>query len=109
MPDQSEGMNNRDSTRFSVNLTVECYASAAGPLPEGPQDTGFDGVVQNISDGGACIVTRRPLRVTDVLKVAFPIQSSISSFISTPPTLAEVQWTHPSPEGEFISGLRFLL
>ncbi|HET6370745.1 MAG TPA: hypothetical protein VFG95_06080, partial [Nitrospiria bacterium] len=73
------------------------------------QSISFEGTIQNIGNGGACIETSSPLSISEVLKIAFPIQSSISSFISTPRTLAEVKWTHPVPGDRFISGLRFLL
>jgi hypothetical protein len=72
------------------------------------QAAGREGMVMNVSSGGACIVTDFPLPLSDVLKVAFPIQSHISDFISTPRTLAEVRWTFVFPDHRYVSGLRFL-
>jgi hypothetical protein len=106
VPDQSK--DNRRGARFSVNLTGNCYLPAETPEKE-TQANGREGAVKDISSWGACILTKFPLNVSEVLKVAFPIQNPISSYISTPPTLAEVRWTHSSPDNNYISGFRFLL
>ena len=94
----------RASARFSSSIAVEFHPTT-GPSSEDLPSMGFEGVLQNISSGGACMITKRPLKVSEVLKVSFPIQK----FISTPRALAEVKWTHPLPEGRHVSGLRFLL
>jgi PilZ domain-containing protein len=98
--------------RFSVSLAVECYPSAGSgepelSIPSKPQS--FEGEIKNISSRGACLITTQPLKVNEVLKVSFPIHSSISSFISSPRTLVEVKWTKPSDKDKFITGLLFLL
>lgn len=94
----------RGSARFSITLSVECYPSIS-PHSTSARKGNFEGVLQNISNGGACMVTAQPLKIAEVLKVSFPIQH----FVSTPRTLAEVKWTRSMPEGRFVSGLRFLL
>ncbi len=104
--------------RFSVNLAVTCFPStvSAGPTygsvdPKTGQEiqgAGREGIVKDVSSGGACIITDFPLSLSEVLKVAFPIQSSISDFISSPRTLAEVRWTYLSPDNQYVSGLHFL-
>jgi hypothetical protein len=93
--------------RFSVNLAVTCFPST-GLAGEEIQGAGREGIVKDVSSGGACIITDFPLSLSEVLKVAFPIQSSISDFISTPRTLAEVRWTYLSPDHQYVSGLHFL-
>jgi hypothetical protein len=103
MPDRSQELP-RASARFSANLRVE-FHPAVGPSTEHLPQTGFDGVLQDISSGGACIMTTRPMEVAEVLKILFPIQK----FVSSPRTLAEVRWTHSLSEGKFVAGLRFLL
>ncbi len=95
--------------RFLINLSVDCFPSVATRSEEGKTDTSFEGIVQNIGNGGVCLVTNRPLNLNEVLKVSFPIQSSISTFISTPRTLAEVRWIKPLSHDKFLSGLHFLL
>lgn len=106
MSDKSNDI--RRGARFSVNLTGNCY-----PVPKNEgakkEDKRCEGSVKDISSRGACIITSFPLKISEVLKVAFPIQGSISNYISTPRTLAEVRWTQPAPGNKFISGFRFLL
>ncbi|HTN42214.1 MAG TPA: PilZ domain-containing protein [Nitrospiria bacterium] len=102
MPEKSQELP-RASARFSSNLRVE-FHRAVGSSTENQKQPGLDGVLQNISSGGACIMTTDPLKVAEVLKISFPVQQ-----IFTPRTLAEVRWTHPLPEGKFAAGLRFLL
>jgi len=99
----------RRGARFAVNLTGNCFPSADEASDEKNQIIGIEGEVKDISSRGACIVTEFPLMISEVLKVAFPIQGSISNYISTPRTLAEVRWTQPAPDNKFISGFRFLL
>lgn len=94
----------RANARFAVSLTVECFPSAL-PAGVGEERGHFEGSLKNISSGGACILTDRPLHVADVLKMSFPIQT----FISAPRTLAEVRWALPTEEGKYLCGLRFLL
>jgi hypothetical protein len=98
--------------RFSVNFTVECYPSSdrdQNETEEQAPGASFEGQVRNISSGGACLITAQPLKVNEILKVSFPIQSSISDFISTPRTLVEVRWTESADKARYLSGLRFLL
>lgn len=102
MPDRSRELP-RSSARFSSNLRVE-FHRAIGPSSENPEQMGFDGVLQNISSGGACIMTTRPIKAAEVLKISFPVQKFFA-----PRTLAEVRWAHRLPEGKFVAGLRFLL
>jgi hypothetical protein len=102
MPEKSQELP-RASARFSSNLRVE-FQHAVGPGTEEALQTGIEGVLQNISSGGACILTKGPLKVAEVLKISFPVQKII-----TPRTLAEVRWTQHLPEGKFVAGLRFLL
>jgi hypothetical protein len=80
------------------------FHRAVGPSTENQQQPGNDGVLQNISSGGACILTEDPLKVAEVLRISFPAQK-----IFTPRTVVEVRWTHRLPEGKFVAGLRFLL
>ncbi|MHB8481182.1 MAG: hypothetical protein ACYDBV_00365 [Nitrospiria bacterium] len=91
-----------------INLIVDCFPSTTGSK-EDKEVTSFEGFVQNIGNGGVNIVTSYPLNINEVLKIAFPIQSSISTFISTPRTLAEVRWVKPVSQDKFFAGLHFLL
>lgn len=102
--------------RFSVDLAVECYPSVGSGDAFLELDSGepskvvtFEGEVTNISSGGACLITTQSLKVNEILKVSFPIQSSLSTFISTPRTVVEVRWTKPAAQGKFLIGIRFLL
>jgi PilZ domain-containing protein len=100
------------AARFTVNFNVECYPSASkegGEIKTASQDFSFEGEIKNISSSGACLVSNHPLKVSEVIKVSFPIQSSISTYISPPRTLVEVRWTKPVEKGKFVTGLLFLL
>lgn len=94
----------RESARFTSQLRVEVFP-AADASETNFRHFGEEGFLQNISRGGACVVTASPLQVSDLLKISFPIQQ----FISTPRTVAEVKWTSHGEDGKYISGLRFLI
>jgi len=100
--------NIRRGARFSVNLTGNCYP-VAQTVEEKKEDKRCEGAVKDISSRVSCIVTSFPLKISEVLKVAFPIQGCISNYVSTPRTLAEVRWTQSAPDNKFVSGFRFLL
>jgi len=100
----------RAGPRFSINLSVVFDRSSAQIQSEsGGKGGTFEGTVENISSGGACLLTQDSLDISEVIKISFPIQGSISQFISPPRTLAEVKWTRPAVGGKFLSGIRFLL
>ena len=103
-----EKVSTRKGVRFAVDLIGKCYPTEKN-RPEKVSTQKFDGTVKDISSWGACIVTRFPLKLSEVLKIALPIQSSISNYISSPATLAEVRWTQPIEGGMYVSGFRFLL
>jgi len=98
----------RTKPRFSIHLFVECSTSAHD-FDQRESDGKFGGVIENISSGGACVNTNRPLRISEVLRISFPIGGSISGLITMPRTLVEVKWTRPISEGRFTSGVRFLI
>lgn len=100
------------AARFSVSFTVECYPSAGSvetAVDPPAKDQVFEAEIRNISNSGACLVTPHPLAVNQILKVSFPIQSPISTFISTPRTLVEVRWMKPDEKNSIMAGIRFLL
>jgi hypothetical protein len=98
--------------RFLVNIWVDCFISTDGGarLKKKPsEDIVFKTLVRNISSKGAFLVAKYPLKVSEVFKVSFPIQSSATPFISTPRTLVEVRWIKPYHKEDLMLGLRFLL
>jgi len=98
--------------RFAVDVAVECYPTvSSGEMESESSSNGpsFGGEIKNISSMGACLITSHPLNIKDVLKVSFPIQSSISTYISPPRTLVEVRWTKPVDKDKVLAGLIFLL
>jgi hypothetical protein len=94
----------RSGARFTVNLRVKVFPSVETE-ERVRHEKSFEGELQNLSSGGACVITGQPLRAFEVLKITFPI----SNIVSTPGTLAEVRWSNVLPEGKYMSGLRFLL
>jgi len=64
------------------------------------------GRVENISRTGVCIVTKKPLEKSAILHC----EISPDGFRVGIPTLLEVRWLQPEPEGDGTrAGLRFLV
>ncbi|MBI3593414.1 MAG: PilZ domain-containing protein [Nitrospirae bacterium] len=104
---QEQSREERRGARFAVNLTGICYRTA--DALDQRRTAGREVEVKDMSSRGACIETPFPLKRSEVLKIAFPIQNPIFNYISTPPTLAEVRWTYPVTKNKYLSGFRFLL
>ncbi|HXN05952.1 MAG TPA: PilZ domain-containing protein [Nitrospiria bacterium] len=97
---------------------MKCFSSVQIPSKEeksaekvkdAPAETTFEGEISNISNDGACLVSTHELKINELLRVAFPFNNVISPYVTSPRTLAEVRWIHPIGQGQFHSGLRFLL
>lgn len=95
----------RHDPRFpqTLDLTVQ-------PLPElgsSRKTTAIRGRIQNISAGGVCLITSRPIEKFSVLRCEITI-GDVPLKIAT---LMQVRWTkkqNMQPEG-YLSGLEFLL
>jgi|GEM_PF-2418604 len=96
--------------RYPVNFTVGFYRSdPEREMSDRVQERHYEGTLENISSAGACLVAHHPLEIGEVVRISFPIQGSLSRFIQSPRTLAEVVWTRPASNGMFVTGFRFLL
>ena len=97
----------RDSARFPQNLDVWVR-----PLPAlGPGHkvmlSAISGRIQNISQGGICLMTTRPLERGSVLRC----EITIGEAPITIATLVHVRWTRKQrgQDESYLSGLEFLL
>ena len=92
--------------RFPQNLSVHIT-----PLPHlGPaksKSKAIEGRIHNISDGGMCVSTPRPLPKPTLLRCEIAICDSSIRFA----TLMQVRWIERQklPLDRFLSGLAFLL
>ena len=67
----------------------------------------FDGRIQNLSNGGVCVLSTVPLQAAMFLSCSFPVSDAPVSI----PALMQVKWTvkrgNKSPS--YISGLQFVV
>jgi|SRR5579864_526852 len=93
--------------RQHPRYAVHCIASAQELSDCGTpsEDDELQGEIHNISRGGFCITLKRLCRVSSVLKCDIIIPGVPVSI----PTLAQVRWSHESPEGGWAAGFQFLL
>jgi PilZ domain len=81
----SEGR--RQHERYPLSQTVAFELSAPLTLHE-PHPEEAAGDTKNVSEGGLCLITERPLEESQIIKVKLPIPN----VVATTPTLAEVRW-----------------
>lgn len=86
---------------------AEARAQALLPIPRGHSNLKeFSGRIQNVSEGGICLMTSTPLPVASFIccRIAmFEVPSAI-------PTLLQVRWTANSggKNPRYLSGFRFV-
>ena len=62
--------------------------------------------VENLSDGGLCLITTKPLKISNPIRC----EISLAEFPVALPILLQVRWAQEiSPENEYRVGLKFLL
>lgn len=97
----------RREARFPHSFEVMVRQLPQLGSTEAPEVETVQGRVQNISQGGVCVVTSSPIETSSVLRC----EIAISDVPLRVPTLMRVRWTHKHnamPE-TFISGLESLL
>jgi PilZ domain len=77
----------RQHPRYPLPLIVNFEVGASLTLQASHQKE-EEGIGQNISEGGLCLITDRALEESQVIKIRLPIPN-VSATI---PTLAEVRW-----------------
>ncbi len=87
-----------------VSFEVSTHLAYSRHLDSDP-GTRLKSHIQDVSDGGVCLLTREPLEAAQIVKLNLPFPHVD---VSTP-TLAEVRWVKrlPSKKG-YQAGLRFL-
>lgn len=63
-----------------------------------------EGLIQNISEGGLCLLLEEKLNVGDILHLEFQLPGDTPEFIKT---LGKVQWQSPK-EDKFLVGVKFI-
>jgi len=113
----AEGRRLHERYLLSQRVTFELSA----PLTLQESHSGeAEGDTQNVSEGGLCFITDRPLEESQIIKIKLPIPN----VVATIPTLAEVRWVKKDPTGgtqqavrpisarqdgnQYLIGLRFL-
>ena len=96
----------RDHPRFLCDLELRGNKLAAvGVLQENGR-TPIRGRIENISEGGLCVLSKRAIPVAAVVRC----EIGVSGTKATIPTLTRVRWTHKIPEnGGYKIGLEVLL
>jgi hypothetical protein len=99
----------RQHERFPQLLEVRARnlrsGQTAGAEPKGPKEFGCR--IHNLSNGGVCVLSARPLQSATFVCCNFPVFDSPVSI----PTLMQVRWTvkrgQKSPS--YMSGLQFVV
>jgi PilZ domain len=89
-----------------LDVHARCLISGAGPAtPILPKE--FDGRIQNLSKGGACILSSVPLSPAAFISCDFPLSDSQVAV----PTLMQVRWTakRGRKPPNYISGFEFVV
>jgi PilZ domain-containing protein len=96
----------RQHERFPQVLDVHARCLISGePTAILPKE--FDGRIQNLSKGGACILSSTPLPASVFVSCDFPLVDSAV----TVPTLMQVRWTakRGRKPPNYISGFEFVI
>jgi hypothetical protein len=103
---QSSEPERRQHERFPQVLEVHARCLLSGEATGAPPK-GFDGRIQNLSNGGVCVLSTVPLQAAMFLSCSFPVSDAPVSI----PALMQVKWTvkrgNKSPS--YISGLQFVV
>ena len=90
---------------FEVHARGLLSGLTAVAEPKGPKE--FDCRIHNLSNGGVCVLSSRPLQPSTFVCCTFPVFDSPVSI----PTLLQVRWSvkrgQKSPS--YISGLQFVV
>jgi hypothetical protein len=97
----------RREPRFPQSLEVTIQALPELGSSRKLRAVALRGRIQNLSEGGVCLITSRPVEKSSVLRC----EITIGDVPLRIPTLIEVRWTRKQtmqPE-DYISGLEFLI
>ena len=100
-------IDHRREARYPQNIDVTVQALPELGSSRKLKTVAFHGRVQNVSDGGMCLVTSHPIEKSSVLRCEITL-GDVPLRIAT---LMQVRWTRKQqlePES-YLSGLEFLL
>lgn len=95
----------RQHERFPQVLDIHARCLISGDATALPKE--FDGRIQNLSKGGACILSSTPLPTSVFVSCDFPVFEAPVSV----PTLMQVRWTakRGRKPPNYISGFEFVV
>jgi c-di-GMP-binding flagellar brake protein YcgR len=106
MPIMGKSSPDRRQSRRVPLLHHVIYAVSLDQISHNQYPTPMAGQIQNVSEGGICMVTDGALKHTQVVEVALPLPVEQV----TTRTIVEVCWVRRElKQGNYTAGLRFLL
>src|SRR5687768_15780917 len=100
------GSEKRQYYRFEVDAEISIHAFPEFDSAHGGEQA-MQGRIVDISEGGLCLLTRIPLKVSSPVRCNSPLSSKVPIAV---PSLLQVRWAYKGPESlEYRSGLQFLL
>lgn len=103
---QPSGQERRQHERFPQALEIHARSLVTAPAPGAPPKE-FDGRIQNLSNGGICILSSCPLQAAMFICCSFPVSDAPVSI----PALMQVRWSvkRGQKAPTYISGLQFVV
>lgn len=100
----AEGREARHYPRYAVHCKVSAHVLSSSGLSR-EEEEAIDGEVQNISNGGFCLLLEKPCEASSLLRCEIVLPGIPVAI----PTLAQVRWMQATPEGTYVAGVQFLL
>ena len=98
------GREARQYPRYAVHCTATAHVLSSSGLAR-EEEEAIDGEVQNISNGGFCLLLEKRCEASSLLRC----EIVLPGFPVAIPTLAQVRWMQEAPEGNYVAGVQFLL
>ena len=97
----------RHDPRFPCSLELRASKLASLGTPQhGPEKTAIRGRLQNVSQGGVCLLTDRSIPASSLVRCEIVVPGTRAAI----PTLMQVRWAQKtSTNGRYKIGLQFLM
>ncbi len=97
----------RHDPRFPCSLELRASKLASLGTPQhGPEKTAIKGRLQNVSQGGACLLSDRSIPTSSIVRCEIVVPGTRAAI----PTLMQVRWAQKtSTNGRYKIGLQFLM
>ena len=94
----------RQYPRYAIHCKASAHVLSSSGLSS-EEGEAIHGEVQNISNGGFCLLLERYCEVSAMVKC----EVLLPGFPVGIPTLAQIRWVQGTPEGNYVAGVQFLL